>query len=301
MRTVRKSIHLVGLAAAGLLAAAGAGVAEAQVMDADVGVNPTYLETLGGVSSTGGFFSARAFVTSAGDYSGGSLSYGGLPVAPLSYAPGDVAWEFSDSNSDFAALQTLYPPGDYVFSLLAGSQGATSIGINYAGGAYSNVPQITNFSALQGLDASKSFTVDFVPYVPGSVANASFIFFSITNSAGTVVYSTGGISDTTTSITIGAGTLAAGGSYSFDLLYSNRIDGSDYINGYPVTQFYDTHTDGSFTTAGAVPEPSTWAMLLMGFVGIGAMARRRAPAWARAALGRPARTGGRAWPSITAK
>jgi len=278
MRTVRKSIHLVGLAAAGLLAAAGA---QAQVMDADVGVNPTYSETLSGVSSTGGFFSARAFVTSSGDYSGGSLSYGGLPVAPLSYVAGDVAWEFSDSNSDFSALQTLYPPGDYVFSLLAGSQPATSIGIDYVGGAYSNVPDVTNFAALQGLNASKPFTVDLNTYIPGAVANASFIFFSITNSSGTVVYSSGGLSDTTTSITIGAGTLAAGGSYSFDLLYSNRITGSDYINGYPVTQFYDTHTDGSLTTA--VPEPSTWAMLLMGFVGTGFMMRRRAPAMVKAA------------------
>jgi PEP-CTERM motif-containing protein len=46
----------------------------------------------------------------------------------------------------------------------------------------------------------------------------------------------------------------------------------------PLTQFYDTHTDGSFSTAaGAVPEPSTWAMMLMGFGGLGwlAQARRR--------------------------
>jgi PEP-CTERM motif len=45
------------------------------------------------------------------------------------------------------------------------------------------------------------------------------------------------------------------------------------------TQFYDTHTGGRFSTAaGAVPEPSTWAMLLMGFIGLGVMARRRAGA-----------------------
>jgi PEP-CTERM motif len=67
-------------------------------------------------------------------------------------------------------------------------------------------------------------------------------------------------------------------SYTFDLLFDNRIGGSDYINGYPVTQFYDTHTDGSFSTAGAVPEPSTWAMLLLGFVWLGVMIRRRTPA-----------------------
>lgn len=247
-------------------------------MNADVGVNPTYSETLSGVSSTGGFFSARAFVTSSTDYSGGTLTYGGSgSPATLSYVPGDVAWEFGDSNGDFSLLQTLYPTGDYVFALSAGSQPATSIGIDYVGGAYSNVPDVTNFAALQGLNASKPFTVDLNTYIPGLVATASSIFFSITNSSGAVVYSSGGLPDTTTSITIGAGTLTAGGSYTFDLLFDNRITGSDYINGYPVTQFYDTHTDGSFATAGAVPEPSTWAMLLMGFIGVGVMMRRRAP------------------------
>jgi hypothetical protein len=47
-----------------------------------------------------------------------------------------------------------------------------------------------------------------------------------------------------------------------------------------VTQFYDTHTDGTFT---AVPEPSTWAMLVMGFAGIGFMIRHRAAIVAKAA------------------
>ncbi len=266
----------MGLALAGVVA--GAGLARAQVMNADVGVNPTYEETLGGVSSTGGFFSARAFVTSSTDYSGGTLAYGLGSSQNLSFIPADTALEFSDSNASFSTLQALYPAGDYEFDLAAGSQPATSIGIDYVGGAYSNVPLITNFSELQGLDASHSFTVDLDPYVPGSVATDLFIFFSITDSSGALVYSSPGLADTTTFITIAAGTLAAGNSYSFDLLYSNRIGGTDYISGYPVTQFYDTHTDGSFSTAGAVPEPSTWAMLLMGFIGVGVMVRRRTPA-----------------------
>jgi PEP-CTERM motif len=46
-----------------------------------------------------------------------------------------------------------------------------------------------------------------------------------------------------------------------------------------VEQFYDTHTDSTFSTAaGAVPEPSTWAMLFMGFIGLGVVGRRRAVA-----------------------
>jgi hypothetical protein len=42
------------------------GGAQAQVLNADVGVNPAYDQTgstLADVTSTGGFFSARAFVT----------------------------------------------------------------------------------------------------------------------------------------------------------------------------------------------------------------------------------------------
>jgi hypothetical protein len=156
MRTTRKSIKILGLAAAGIVVAGG--VAQAQVVNADVGVNPTFEQTAGGVSSTGGFFSARAFESSSTDYSGGTLTFGGAgSPEPLSYVPSDVALEFSDSNASFSALQTLYPAGDYVFDLAAGSQPATSIGIDYVGGAYSNVPFITNFSALQGLNASQSF------------------------------------------------------------------------------------------------------------------------------------------------
>jgi PEP-CTERM motif len=277
MRTMRRSVYSLGLAAAGLVAAAGA--SQAQVVNADVGINPTFEQTgstLADVTSTGGFFSARAFVTSSSDFSGGTLTYGG-PGSPqtLSFVPADVALEFTTSNSSFSTLQSLFPAGDYTFALSAGNQPATSFGIDYVGGAYSNTPFITNFSALQGLNASKSFTVDLNTYVPGSVANGSSIFFTVSNSSGTTVFSTGALSDTTTSITIPGGTLAAGGSFTFDLLFDNRIGGSDSLP--PVTQFYDTHTDGSFTTATtAVPEPSTWAMLLMGFVGLGAMIRRRA-------------------------
>ena len=38
--------------------------------------------------------------------------------------------------------------------------------------------------------------------------------------------------------------------------------------------------DGVFVLGGAVPEPSTWAMMLAGFAGLGFMGWRRKPAWA---------------------
>src|ERR1700692_3485524 len=38
---------------------------------------------------------------------------------------------------------------------------------------------------------------------------------------------------------------------------------------------FDSITIGSQTPQGAVPEPSTWAMMILGFVGLGFMAYRR--------------------------
>ena len=49
----------------------------------------------------------------------------------------------------------------------------------------------------------------------------------------------------------------------------DTADSSLYLNGNPVGTAY-----GTFVVAG-VPEPSTWAMLLLGFAGLGFMAYRR--------------------------
>jgi hypothetical protein len=98
MQVKRKFIHIVGLALTGVVAVAG--TAQAQVTDADVGVNPTFEQTgATTVSSTGGFFSARAFVNSGSDFAGGTLTYGGSgSPQTLSFVPADTAWEFQSAQ-----------------------------------------------------------------------------------------------------------------------------------------------------------------------------------------------------------
>lgn len=270
------------LTLAGFVAAAG--TAHAQLMSADVGVNPTFEQTgPSTVTSTGGFFSARAFFTNSTDFATGTLTYGGSgSPATLSFVSADVALELGDSNTSFSALQTLYPTGSYTFDLSGGTQPEANFTINYAGGAYSNMPALTgsSFSALQGMNAADPFTVDFVPFVVASpnVSNSDIVF-SVQNSSNVTVFSSGFLPSDAAGVTIPGGILSRGQSYTFDLLFSSQIFGEVNVPALGTTQFYDSHTDGSFSTAaGAVPEPSTWAMLLMGFVGLGVMIRRRAAA-----------------------
>jgi hypothetical protein len=283
MQTTQRFIHIVGLAVAGLVAASG--LAHAQLTNADVGLDETNTQTGDtAVTSTGGFFSARAFFTNTGDYTGGTLT---LPGALGTKSLGDqgVPLEigFGDSNTDLATLQGLYPAGNYGFDV-TGAEPEATFTIPYGmPAAYANTPELTNFSALQGAIAASGVTVDFNDFGINPAADDSLYFFEVTL-GGTLVFSASG--DPTSSVVIPAGLLHPGETYDFDLDYSSRIVTAADVPGnedLPLTQFYDIHTSGSFSTAGAVPEPSTWAMLLMGFIGLGVMIRRRAALGTRAA------------------
>jgi hypothetical protein len=272
MRGVQSAIYIAGLAVAGLFV--GAGGAQAQLTEADIGVNPTFEQTdATTVTSTGGFFSARAFVTDESDFTGGTLTYAG-PGSPqtLSYVPADAAWEFSVGDASFPDLQTAFPNVGYQFDLTGGTMGPFSVAINYAGNAYSNTPQLeaASFNALQGLNAADSITLDFnaMDVSPNADGDNSIVF-SITDASDVTVFSTPALPTDATSVTIPGGVLAAGQTYSFDLLFDDRIAVDN------TEQFYDTHTDGTFFTAsGAAPEPSTWAMMAIGFAGLGFMGWR---------------------------
>ncbi len=58
---------------------------------------------------------------------------------------------------------------------------------------------------------------------------------------------------------------------------SNVGVGDDFdilVEGFTDTEYTDPVRDGG-DGGGGVPEPAAWAMMLAGFAGIGAMARRR--------------------------
>lgn len=76
--------------------------------------------------------------------------------------------------------------------------------------------------------------------------------------------------------------VAAGGLGQFNIENSFIGNGDEAFVGadnfFPGTAFALNHTVGEFTIAAPVPEPATWAMMLLGFCGLGFMAyRRKAP------------------------
>jgi hypothetical protein len=229
MQVNRGLIRAIGLAVAGLVA--GAGVVQAQVLDAYVEVNPTFEQTdPTTVTSTGGFFSGSVFFTNTTDFDAGTLTYGG-PGSPAALALGasPPSLALSGLNSSFSALQSDFPSGDYAFDLTGGTMGPTEFTVPYAGDAYSNIPQLTaaSFSALQGLNAADSITLDFnMMEVSGNATpGANSIFFSITDSFGASLISDS-LSTDTTSVTIPGGELLPGQSYNFHLLFDDVITDS---------------------------------------------------------------------------
>jgi hypothetical protein len=83
-------------------------------------------------------------------------------------------------------------------------------------------------------------------------------------------------SDASTSLSDSNGFLA----YTGDVLFTGSTPAPALITGtFQLTGFGNNTSSATLTvtdtTVSAVPEPSTWAMMILGFVGVGAMTYRR--------------------------
>ena len=271
-------------AAVGIFAATPA---SAQLQAVDIFKNTTYDQTSAAAPTTaaGYFFDVGATMTNPGDFTSASLTYPG-PASPLSLGlTSPTQFGYGSPFVDQATFNASYPLGFYTVTVSNGGSNVSET-MNDASDAYTvDVPALTaaTFTALQGLNAGHGLTIQFNSFTPdgATTPGASAAFFSIFDSAFNTVFTSGGLDPSTTSIYLPAGTLKADTTYSWELDFSDRIVGAD-PNGLPIftTQGFDMRTDGSFSTA--VPEPATWAMLMLGLFGSGAALRRRRVALATA-------------------
>ena len=174
------------------------------------------------------------------------------------------------------ALNAQFPFGTYTINATNSvTMASESASISYTQDPYTAaVPALAaaTFSGLNGLNPSNPFTVGYNSFTP----NAAFAFFSITDvGTGTTVFNASFLSPTTTSILLGANTLAPDTQYSFELDFSDRIQGSDPLNGVPTNQLFDVRTDGTFMTGAAVPEPSGTALACLALMVVFGLARKK--------------------------
>jgi hypothetical protein len=277
-----RSKILVGAAVVALLSAGTAWRAEAAITEIDIGINPTFTQTgPTAVMATGGFFSARAFLNSSGDFTGGTLTWpGAMSPQPLMLQPDPVfpVLGYSFGDLSLADLNTQFPFGTYTFTAPdSGGSPSQTESLDYTAAADAgSTPMLDagTFNGLQDLKASSGFTFNFNSFVQSSTPGASgLVFLNVFNSSNVAVFSTDGLPASTTQVFMPGDSLAAGQDYTFDLLFDERISGTN-MDGLPTTLFFDSHTDGAFSTA--VPEPATWTMMILGFGGLGLTLRRRA-------------------------
>ena len=102
----------------------------------------------------------------------------------------------------------------------------------------------------------------FTPAPSGSLAG------QFVDGSGVNALSFGGVSEGSYDVFSQTFATMAGSSYSYSFLYSNNFSPSNSPSGFRVS------VDGA-SVAGAVPEPATWALMLLGFAVIGTVMRRR--------------------------
>lgn len=265
---IRFSLHPAILAAAiGAIAFPAALPALGQTdftMDASIYNNISYQQTSDAPPALAGYwFSVGANSDNGGVYDTATATYPGpasplnLPAAPgtagTSNAQFNYSTPFYNTETD---LHSDFPFGTYNFAV-SGASGSVQANIDYSADAFTNtLPLLANFDQLAGMNPSQNLTVNFPSFTPDPSSTEGFAFFTVRDPSGNAVADGGFMDPSTSSFTIPANSLLPNTTYTFELDYSDRIDGQDAVNNQFTEQGFDQRDDGTFTT-GDVPSPSS--------------------------------------------
>jgi hypothetical protein len=288
LATIRLAGASLALGLAALISPLMASSANAAVLSADLGKNLEYLQAdnagttfpVGGAANA--FFFARTFYSS-GDFDGGSVSFGAttLPFNSQSMdCCGSTGGQYQTDLITKSQMDAMFPTGTlYTLEVTDSTHTnpTTDVHINLPADLYDATPIPTfdsaSFDALNSLTPGQGLTIGTGTFTPDANATGGQSFLSIFDLTGnTAVFSDFGL-NTRSSWTIGSGIFQAGHQYEAQLIFDNFVSSSD--GSVPTTARSDLRTDVIFQLKAAVPEPATWAMMLVGFGGLGAVLRSR--------------------------
>jgi hypothetical protein len=283
---------LVSAFAAAVALAASCG-AQAQIISADIGKNLEYQQTSGGVSpynaGVNAFFFGREFSVTPSDFSGGDVSGNAFNIVGLLDCCGDFGMGYQTGYLTQADMDTAFPTGNvYDINAYAGTQPDQTVSILLdtldplnTDGYTADIPQLSgaSFDALSLPEPGGGLPIDFNTFTPATNTSGQGFFTIFDYTTNTTVFNDAGFDPSTAGVFLPPGTLTVGDSYVFELIFDDYIPGTD-PNGVATTARWDQRTLGFFSPEApvVVPEPSTWAMALLGFCLLGAALRRRGAA-----------------------
>jgi hypothetical protein len=219
------------------------------------------------------FVNGGVFSNLANDLTSGSVTNNSSAASFNMSVANPNTLSYGGFESSLAAMNAAFPDGSTdQFSVTSTSQGTLSDSLPQPASSLftSNIPYLTNFNGLKGMNPNGAFTVHFPSTQPVGVTNDSNIYFSVFGAIGS-----GGLPNSATSFVIPAHTLLPNTTYTFELDYSNRLDtpATGNFSGGTGIAGYDVRTDGTFTTGPAsVPEPASialFALVAVAMLGVG--------------------------------
>ena len=172
-------------------------------------------------------FATRVLTDDPADLASASLA---VPGGPFVYNLFPVAPTYYLAVRNFAsvpAMELAFPAGTYTHSISGGNLGAASASLARPAGLFfcDEIPAFdaASFDTLAAFPATQDVALGFSSFTRPAAADTAVTFLTIFDSLGSIVFNAVEPGESTTEITIPAGTLEPGASYRVTLYFSSRI------------------------------------------------------------------------------
>jgi hypothetical protein len=206
----------------------------------------------------------------------GSVSYATVNFRFMTMAPQDAMLSIvNDSWPSQSSLDVTHPSGSQNFSISTLHNGTTNLTLSLPSGSYPIAPHFSDFSSMQAIDPSVSFTVNWDASTGGNtndlielqILNGSGVVFD----SGAVPKASGALDGTATGVTVPAGTLMTNRNYIGRLMFARVLSTNNaYAPGFAA---YAQQTDVYMSTLGGVPPALVSVVPPPGTVGVPANAK----------------------------